>query len=49
MGYFDGAALNGACGVGLVIKLDTEKVIKGWYWNKYSFESGWIMEFTILC
>ena len=28
--FFDGATSNGDCGVGFVIKLDKEMVIKGW-------------------
>ena len=30
VGFFDGAALNGDCGAGLVIKIGKDKIIKGW-------------------
>lgn len=30
MGFFDGAALEGRCGVGLFIKLGRNTVLKGW-------------------
>ena len=30
MGFFDGAALNGACGAGIVIMIDKDIIFKGW-------------------
>ena len=30
MGLFDGATSNGVCGVGFVINLGDDKVMKGW-------------------
>ena len=30
VGFFDGVTMNGACGVGLVIKIDKDRIIKGW-------------------
>ena len=30
MGFFDGAALNGACGACIVIMIDKDIIFKGW-------------------